>query len=148
VKVEVENAVLEWTDVAGPGLPSFVFVDSHGDADIPIVWARVPDGDWYIAFCSYDVNTRQQRFGVEQILVTGRYGDGQVANLDEIHETVLHEIGHALGLMGHSDDPDDIMFPAVTDRSEMGLSDRDRRTLAALYEHGSRQIRGRRGRRY
>ena len=148
VQAEVRRAVLDWTDVAAPGVPSFVFVDSHGDADIPIVWAREPDGDWYIAFCSYNLNLRQQRFGVEQILVTGRYAGGQVANLDDIHETVLHEMGHALGLMGHSDDPNDIMFPNVTGRPEKGLSDRDRRTLAALYEHGSRQIRGRRGRRY
>ena len=83
-----------------------------------------------------------------RLVLVRRDADGRVASLDEIHETVLHEMGHALGLMGHSDDPNDIMFPSVTHRTEKGLSDRDRRTLAALYEHGNRQIRGRRDRRY
>ena len=48
----VRDGVLDWTDVAAPGVPSFVFVEDKGDADIPIVWAAEPDGGWYIAFCA------------------------------------------------------------------------------------------------
>jgi predicted Zn-dependent protease len=143
----VRDGVLDWSNVAAPGVPSFTFVDRHGDANIPITWASAPDGDWYIAFCSYQVNTRMKRFGVEQILVTGRWGDGHEADLHEIYEVVLHEMGHALGLMGHSDDPLDIMYPSISGRSDAGLSERDRRTLQELYAHGNRQIRGKRGRR-
>ena len=67
----VRDGVLDWTDAAGPGVPSFVFVDNAGDADIPIVWAKEPDGDWYIAFCAWDIQPLARRFGVSHLLVTG-----------------------------------------------------------------------------
>ena len=79
--------------------------------------------------------------------MTGRWGGGYQADLHDIHAVMLHEMGHALGLMGHSDDRRDIMYPRVSGQAGAGLSDRDRRTLQELYAHGNRQIRGRRGHR-
>ena len=140
----VRDGILDWTDVVGPGVPSFVFVENQGDADIPIVWAEEPDGDWYIAFCSYDINVAQLRMGVSHILVTGRWGDGRVASFEEIYLVVLHEMGHALGLGGHSRDPGDIMYPSIRGGAE-GLSPADRLTVQKLYKHGSRRYSGRRG---
>ena len=140
----VRDGVLDWTDVAGPGVPSFEFVDDIGDADIPVVWAEEPDGDWYIAFCSYDISIATLRMGVNHILVTGRRGDGEVASMDDIYTTLLHEMGHALGLGGHSDDMRDIMYPSIGYATE--LSPADRLTLQKLYKHGSRRYSGRRAR--
>jgi len=60
----------------------------------------------------------------------------------EIYNTALHEIGHTLGLMGHSDNSYDIMYSNNDEvnsvyahyRSEMlNLSTRDLKTLALLY---------------
>ena len=145
IRQAVELGVLNWTNVAGPGLPRFEFVDNIGDADIPILWAEEPDGDWYIAFCSYDVNTRTMRMGVSHILVTGRWGGGRVAGIEEIYQTVLHEMGHALGLGGHSPDSRDIMYYSMSG-SAVGLSDADKLTLKKLYQYGSRRYSGRRSR--
>lgn len=44
--------------------------------------------------------------------------------------TSIHELGHALGILAHSDDPDDIMF---TDPEVDLPSNRDRRTAEAAY---------------
>lgn len=60
----------------------------------------------------------------------------------EVYNTALHELGHALGLMGHSDNPNDVMYSnndRATDvysryRSDSQyLSMRDLKTLALLY---------------
>ena len=128
----VRDGVLDWRDVAAPGIPRFEFVDAPGKAAIPIFWAEAPDGAWYIAHCAYDVNLRARRFGVSRILVTARWGDGHVADLHDLYITVLHEMGHALGLGGHSPDPGDVMYPSI-DAGQEGLSARDRRTLERLY---------------
>ena len=46
----------------------------------------------------------------------------------------LHEVGHALGLLGHSQNPADVMFfsePLTDERKE--LSTRDSKTIVRLY---------------
>ena len=144
----VRDGVLDWEGVVEPGVPSFTFTDDPGDADIPIVWAAEPDASWFIAHCVYDIQPFARRFGVARILVTARWHDDEEADLHVIYATVLHEMGHALGLTGHSPHPEDIMYAKIERGRTAGLSPRDRRTLAALYTRpiGTR-ITGARGRR-
>lgn len=50
----------------------------------------------------------------------------------------LHEIGHALGLIGHSSQPQDIMFSMMNfDGSAPQLTERDKKTMSLLYSNGS-----------
>ena len=127
----VRDGVTDWTDVAAPGIPSFEFVDDPGDADIPIVWEPEPDGSWYIAHCVYDIDFFTRRFGVARILLTGKRQQGVPADLSEVYLTMLHEMGHALGL-GHSPEPSDVMYARGIWWS-IGMTARDRETLALLY---------------
>ncbi|WP_216922672.1 peptidase [Synechococcus sp. CCAP 1479/9] len=48
--------------------------------------------------------------------------------------TALHELGHAFGLWGHSDDPDDAMAAVPGPRPVLVLSPRDRATLRWLLQ--------------
>src|SRR5574344_841116 len=60
----------------------------------------------------------------------------------EVYNTALHEAGHALGIMGHSFNPDDVMFMENnedrindTDKSDFQLiSPRDLNTIKLLYK--------------
>jgi predicted Zn-dependent protease len=125
----VRDGFTDWTDAAGPGVPSFVFVEEAGAADIPVVWEAAPNGEWYIAHCAYDLDFRPVRFGVSRILITTEW-EGATWSLQDLYETLLHEVGHSLGLR-HSPNRADIMFAGKADAR--GLSERDRGTLRRLY---------------
>ena len=52
-----------------------------------------------------------------------------------ITKTCLHEIGHALGMHGHSPNNHDVMFLAATPEPIAKLSDRDKATIRKIYQH-------------
>lgn len=53
---------------------------------------------------------------------------------DDMKKTCLHELGHALGLRGHSSNNHDIMFYSVSPTVWPVLSKRDKATVLRLYE--------------
>lgn len=52
---------------------------------------------------------------------------------EAIQATALHELGHAFGLWGHSDDPGDAMAVSPGSRPVLRLSSRDQATVRWLY---------------
>lgn len=54
---------------------------------------------------------------------------------DDMKKTCLHEIGHALGLHGHSNNNHDIMFFSMSPTVWPVLSKRDKATLRQIYAH-------------
>lgn len=144
----VRDGVLDWSDVAAPGVPSFEFVDDPGEADIPIFWIQKPNGAWFIAHCAYGMSQLDRKLKIAHIQVTARREDGSAADLSDVYGTMLHEMGHALGMGGHSPEPTDIMYPYIQPQLEPGLSERDRATLRKLYQRpiGARVVGARRER--
>ena len=65
------------------------------------------------------------------ILTTG--GGGVPRSDDEMKKVCLHEIGHAIGLNGHSSNNQDIMFFTETPSGWPVLSARDKSTICRLY---------------
>ena len=55
-----------------------------------------------------------------------------------LQATALHELGHAFGLWGHSDQAGDAMAAVPGPRPVLALSDRDRRTVRWLYGQTTR----------
>jgi predicted Zn-dependent protease len=58
---------------------------------------------------------------------------GRSFPIDEMRKTTLHEVGHSLGLEGHSQTRSDIMYAAVNPAQTPYLRDRDVNTLSRLY---------------
>ena len=47
--------------------------------------------------------------------------------------TSAHEFGHLLGIAGHSDDPNDLMYPSHAPTQDVPLSARDINTAKTIY---------------
>jgi hypothetical protein len=47
----------------------------------------------------------------------------------------LHEVGHALGMHGHSSNSHDVMFSCATLTDQALLSERDKHTIKLIYQH-------------
>jgi predicted Zn-dependent protease len=88
-------------------VPSLVFVDRPGDADIPISWeSKAPRSAFAgVAYCQFDIDFPTRRFGVQNVGVTAWDRDGTQVSVDDLHRTLLHEMGHALGIADHSRTP-------------------------------------------
>lgn len=58
----------------------------------------------------------------------------------DMYKTCLHEVGHAIGMEGHSNTPSDIMYPVLNNAQTPYLKDRDVNTIAALYSEETRHL--------
>lgn len=128
----------EWSDGCH-GLISFVFVDDPQEASIDCEW--IDDIHKFPAHSGIEggetvpyYNNRGLARATIMLLTTPRSNRGKELDTAMRH-VCLHEIGHSLGLMEHSDSPEDIMFYAFQgdDRTRPKLSGRDVMTLVRLY---------------
>lgn len=65
--------------------------------------------------------------------------ENQYVSGNNMYKVILHELGHAIGISGHSDNENDIMYPILTKSEEM-LSQRDRVTIKMLYSNNPKVI--------
>lgn len=97
------------------------------------VTGRAPDGQGF-----------RVRFRVPalEIYLADEYG---LLSADQVHRIALHELGHALGMRGHSPIPADLMYEVVRDRVQLaeGLSFQDVNSFASLYRLAPGAVYGR-----
>lgn len=110
----------------------FQFVATLNDSQIDVNWRRVDRKS--LGHCEYMVNKQsllysaEIKIGLSDGILHSRYND-----MEEVRHTILHEIGHALGLIGHSDGGRDIMY-VPHQYGVVSLSKRDVDTLNLLYK--------------
>jgi len=134
----IRKAFNEWQDTSN-GKISWQEVSSPNQADVVAAWTAnaKPNGPGVEAGetkCTIGVNriTKEQSIIHANISVLTTLMGRSFSDTDT-YKTCLHEVGHAIGMEGHSSTPSDIMYPVLNNSQTPYLKPRDINTMAALY---------------
>lgn len=134
-KQTVLNAFREWM-VAGGGCIKFIDANSANTADIKVYF--VPQFNDNKAGVTEHVSQAGGKYMLSatiKIRYTDYYKPKRVLSKDEVYAVAVHEIGHAIGILGHSSNRNDIMYP-TTDIIGIHASNRDVNTIRQFYCSG------------
>lgn len=143
-----ERALNQWC-VASNGKVSYKFVEAADAADIILeygdeIQSKTKD-DVLCVNATTDAQLRTKENAIIRARVrvfVDKVSAGSASQRGQISKLCLHEIGHALGLQGHSSDNKDVMFSDATAStvSEV-LSEHDRYRIRWLYREGTYELR-------
>lgn len=131
---EVKKAFEDWKKASG-NFFAFIYVEPEDYADIRCKFLRNFDRE---------IKNNGMTSGVSSFKISNnliKYSEIKFAVYDtnnkyikpkKFHSTAKHEIGHSLGINGHSTNSDDIMYP-VLQNSRSNISKGDVNTLRLLY---------------
>ncbi|HNB23069.1 MAG TPA: tetratricopeptide repeat protein [Candidatus Melainabacteria bacterium] len=138
------DALNSWMK-AGQGRLQYVLVDSKEQADLTAEWTgdpydvkptghNVEQGVCLLA----SVDRHKDCIDIDRadirILTIDRQSQQPLSD-EEMKKTCLHELGHSMGLQGHSTNNHDIMFFSMSNTNWPVLSKRDRATLFMIYQN-------------
>lgn len=134
----VKKGIEKWSK-ATDGLISFTYVKDPAQADVKFTWREILDtklvgsdaGTAYTAGVTTPEYSGNELYAMAIVLTTTD-PNGKPHKIEDIEKVTTHELGHGLGIMGHSTDQNDIMYP--NSMSDGSVSKRDSSTMTLLYD--------------
>lgn len=125
----VTRALRAW-ETASNGKCRFQLVNNLNDSQINLDWKRVDRKS--LGYCHFSFDATARLYSAEvQIGLSDGIIHAQYMDENEVYHTILHEIGHSLGL-GHSPYTSDIMY-TPHQYGNVSLSQRDYNSIQWLY---------------
>jgi tetratricopeptide (TPR) repeat protein len=140
------QAFAEWQSASGDAV-KFDYVPKASDADIEISWVDDPakvrrpseGGEARVQFDPVNGIRHSQIV----LLTKMPEATDDIVPLSTIKFAAMHEIGHSLGILGHSPNSKDVMFCSVPAAiEEWHVTARDGATLAHIYSQGNETMSG------
>jgi len=131
----VRQAFADWQATA-PEKIKFVYVGAPGEADITVAWTDDPTKMISSAEGGHAlvIPTNNGIMKSDITLLSRTATTHELLGPNQVRHLALHEIGHALGIFGHSPRAGDIMYGIVLPTEAVSnLSERDKHTMLALY---------------
>lgn len=132
----IKNGLKSWSN-ASHGKVKFLLVQSPKNANIIINWDKYKpslakkNNLYYIGFT--EPNYTENQLISMNIRFNTWSQSGKTTPVNLFEKGVTHELGHALGIMGHSPNKKDIMYPFISLTTNR-LSQRDINTINLLYQ--------------
>ena len=128
----MKQAYKEWSNAIGNSV-SFSFVNSPSVADDKITFIKLESSGsmQQAGNCQYSKIEGSNLLN-NDITIAAYAPNGKPLPQASVYHVMLHEIGHSIGIMGHSTNPDDIMAQGA-DKVIAHLSQRDKNTAKILY---------------
>lgn len=140
----VLRALDTWQKASG-GKVSFIIVNTLLGSNINLDWKRVDRQA--LGYCHFSMDGQNRLYSAEvQIGISDGIIHQEYMHEDEVYHTILHEIGHALGL-GHSPNEADIMYTPHK-YGVVSLSKQDKLSLQWLYKFPTNTTPGEIGSKY
>lgn len=145
-RAEITKAFYQWQNSSQ--FLKFNFVNNTKDAQIVIKFLPLPKNNCNSRGCKYVVAYTEPTIKnnlLKKMTITMYDKDayGNYFSDKELYNTILHEIGHALGIMGHSYSTDDLMFMSNEENQDsmytrfrssfQYISSKDINTILLLY---------------
>ncbi len=127
----VYDALDAWR-TASEGRFRFEITSEDESADILVFWSREPGRFQRRPRIAEAILIRleHQRCRVEIQVNLRQWPSLENWDISSVYKAMLHEIGHAVGIWGHSPNPGDVLYYANDNEQ---LSERDRNTLHRVY---------------